>query len=419
LRRPAANIARSHPGHACTGSLVRSLARRRTIVAILIVALLPAVAAAASMPAMGQELSVAIRSPIDDELVAGRVEMRAEVEGDGADEILFVEFEVDGRILFADASPPYELIWHAGEPSAHDIVARAYTPAGRIVEDRVSTRPALALAGETFATRVERVTVFVRLEGRDAPHAELRPEDFVVLEDERPQPVLSVERVEELPLAVGFMVDASGSMVARLGLALDSAASFIDGMVQLPQDKAFVMSFADLPSMLQAFTNDVDRLAGSLELISRGRYTKLFDSLVAATDQFEGHAGRRALVLLTDGHDAGSDARLDDAVRAAQQADVAIYPVAVNLGSQYFHERWVLERLARSTGGRVSDLHRLDDPTRIYAGIAADLRAQYRIAYRPVRAGGSGEWREIQVRLADAERYRRTRIRTRPGYFAE
>jgi len=241
----------------------------------------------------------------------------------------------------------------------------------------------------------------------------------VILEDELPQRVVAVERVGELPLAVGFMVDASGSMVARLGVALDSAASFIDGMVQQPQDKAFVMAFADLPSMLQTFTNDVDRLVDSLELISNGRYTRLYDSLVAAVAQFRGHAGRRALVLLTDGHDARSDARLDDAIRAAQRADVAIYPVAVDLSNRYFHERWVLERLARSTGGRVSDLRRLDRPSRIYEGIAEDLRAQYRITYRPVRAGGSGEWRAIEVLLAEAERFRSTRIRARPGYFAE
>lgn len=388
-------------------------------VAFLLLTALPCVSVAVVAAAPAQELAVALRAPVDGEPVAGRIELRAEVEGRRVGEVLFVEFEVDGRILFADASSPYELIWYAGAPAAHEIVARAFLPDGSFFEDRARTQAPPRMAGTAFASRVDRVTVFARLEGRDAPRRRLRPEDFVILEDDEPQPVMAVEPVEELPLAVGFMVDASGSMAARLGLALDSAANFIDGMVRLPQDKAFVMSFADLPSMLQSFTNDVDRLAGSLELISNGRYTKLFDSLVAAAAQFEGHAGRRALVLLTDGHDAGSDARLDDAIRAAQRADVAIYPVAVNLGSQYFHERWILERLARATGGRLSDLRRLDDPAPIYAGIASDLRAQYRISYRPVRPGGSGEWRAIEVRLADAGRQRSTRVRARPGYWAE
>ena len=383
--------------------------------------LLAGLLSVASPPVAAQEAGGGLRilSPEPDAMVGGRVEIRAEVEDGAAESILFVEFEVDGRILFADASAPYELIWYAGNPSAHEIVVRAFTPTGKVIEDRVRTLAPPRVAGDAFVSRVDRVTVFARLEGRNAPQRVLGPADFVILEDDTLQQVLAVERVQELPLAVGFMVDASGSMVARLGVALDSAAGFIDGMVKQPQDKAFVMAFADLPSMLQTFTNDVGRLVGSLELISNGRYTRLFDSLVAAVEQFEGHAGRRALVLLTDGHDAGSEARLDDAIRAAQRADVAIYPVAVDLSNRYFHERWILERLARATGGRVSNLRRLDDPSRIYEGIAEDLRSQYRISYRPVRAGGSGEWRAIEVLLAHAERFGRTRVRARPGYFAE
>lgn len=362
---------------------------------------------------------VRLTSPSADDLIAGRAEISASVETDGSEPVIFVEFEVDGRILFADAIAPYELVWYPRDVAPHEIVARAFDAAGRVAEDRLRTATPPPVDEVVFGARVDQVQVFVRLEGRSPAAGALGAGDFAVLEDGVQQQVLGVERSADLPVAIGLMVDSSGSMVERLGLALESAVSFIDGLVRREQDKAFVMTFADLPSLLQQFTNDVDRLATSLDLISGGRGTRLFDSIVAAAGEFEGQGGRRAMVVLTDGQDARSDARLDDAVRAALHADVAIYPVAVGLGSQYFRERRVLQRLAEGTGGRLYDLRALDDPQRIYESIAADLRAQYRISYRPVAAGGNGEWRSIEVRLADGDRYPHARVRSRPGYFAQ
>lgn len=365
-----------------------------------------------------RDFAVRIVTPVDGEVVGGRVEIRAEVSADRPDEVLFVEFEIDGRLLFSDARPPYELIWKAGDVDSRRIVARAWGPTGQVVEDAVRTAGPPSTAAETaFRTRVEQVEVYVRVEGRGAD-VSLDKADFRVYEDGAEQPVVAVERTLDLPLALGFMVDCSGSMMARLDVALETAGAFIAGLLTRGHDKAFVLAFADLPAVLQEFTNDVPRLEDALQLISRGKYTKLYDSVVAATSQFRGHEGRRALVLLTDGHDAGSDAALDDAVRAAQQSDVIIYPVAVDLSRRFFFEHWVLERLARSTGGRVFTLRSMDDPVRIYEAIAEDLRTQYRLTYEPDAPGGDGSWRPIEVRLASSADRPGTRVRARPGYFA-
>lgn len=362
---------------------------------------------------------VKLTAPAPAEVVVGRLAIAATVETDGVEPVLFVEFEVDGRVLFADASPPYELVWYPRVAAAHRIVARAFDAAGRVGEDQVVTAAPPRRETAAFGSRVDRVEVFVRLEGRSPPGTQLALDDFTVLEDGVPQEVLEVERSAELPVAIGFMVDSSGSMIERMQVALEGAGTFIDGLVRSEQDKAFVMSFADMPSLLQQFTNDVVRLSTSLRLISGGRTTRLYDSIISAAAEFDGQGGRRALVLLTDGHDARSDARLDDAVRAALRSDVAIYPVAVNLGSRFFHERWVLRRLADGTGGSLHDLRGLDDPRPVYESIASDLRAQYRISYRPAVSGGDGGWREIEVQLRDGVRFRGTRVRSRPGYFAE
>lgn len=378
--------------------------------------------AAQALPAIGQQVEqlrdfrVRLLSPAADGLLSSRVELVAEVEADRPDEVLFVEFEVDGRVLFADSTAPYELIWSPPRTAAHRIVARAFGPAGEVVEHVVETAAPPASAGAAYRSRVDRVEIFVHLDRRQG---ELAADDFVVLENGEVQPIRAVEHSADLPVALGFMLDSSGSMLRNLGYAIDTAGSFIDGIMQRPDDKAFVMAFADWPAVLQQFTNDTDRLVTALDLIDSGRYTRLYDSVVTAARQFEGHEGQRALVVLSDGRDSSSAARLDEAIVAAQRHAVAIYPVAVGLSSRYFNERWVLNRLARETGGEVYHMGGLDNPRRIYAQIAENLRERYRITYAPLQPSGDGEWREVEVRLNDPTRSSQRKLRARPGYWAQ
>jgi len=379
--------------------------------------------ATAGLPLSAQQRQVPVRAlgdfrveltaPLRQDVVSGRVELRAKVHADRPDEVLFVEFEVDGRVLFADAQAPYELIWNTREAAAHSIVARAFGPAGTVVEHTVETA-APPFAEEVFVSRVDQVEVYVHVDGR----VDLGAADFSVLEAGITQPISAIDPSGDLPVAVGFMLDSSGSMVPQLGYAIDTAGTFIDGIMRQEQDKAFVMSFADLPAVLQQFTNDTDRLVTSLELISSGRHTRLYDSIVAAARQFEGHEGRRALVMLSDGRDSNSEARLAEAIVAAQRHDVAIYPVAVGLSGKYFRERWVLRQLADETGGEVFHLSPRDNPRRVYEQIARDLREQYRITYEPLNPSGDGGWREIEILLADPQRNKQRKLRTRPGYWA-
>jgi VWFA-related protein len=240
---------------------------------------------------------------------------------------------------------------------------------------------------------------------------------FRVLENGVEQQVLAVERVADLPLAVGILVDHSESMLARLETSLAAAGAFIDGLLVHPNDKAFLLGFADVPIVFQEFTNDAARLAAAIELIDEGDATALYDAVVAAAERFEGSDGRRAVVILTDGADQGSEHRFRDAIVAAQRADVALYPVAVELSPRGVRERWILSRLAKETGGRLFLLGRRDDPSEIYEAIARDLRAQYRVSYTPTVPGGTGEWRQLEIHWRGPGGDEK-KVRSRPGYFA-
>ena len=365
-----------------------------------------------------KRFGVRIVSPTRDDDVTGRVTVRAEVVAGRPSAVSAVDFLIDGRLMFSDAVTPYELLWNSGRPGDHIIEVRAYGPGRQMVRDVLQTNradPTRGLGG--FSARVERVELHVRVEGAEQGPSPLGIDAFKVMENGVEQPVLGVDRVADLPLAVGFLIDHSRSMLEQLDNALGAAASFVEGLLTHPNDKAFVLGFADLPVVFQEFTNDTQRLADAISLIDSGSYTALYDSIVAASREFVGVDGRRAVVLLTDGSDQGSDHDLLEAIAAAQRADVALYPVAVGLSPRFVRERWVLQRLAKETGGRMFTLSRRGNPDKIYREIEADLRSQYRITYQPLVPGGSGEWREVVVRLRSDDDA--AKVRTRAGYFAQ
>lgn len=367
-----------------------------------------------------EDFRVRIVSPVAGQTVSGRVSVAAEVIADRPTSVRGVDFIVDGRMLFSDVEPPYELLWNAGEPAVHRIEVQAWGPGRQMVHDALGTGapgPGGA-AGVAYSARVERVEIHVRVEGPASDRVPASPEAFTVMEEGRPQPVMAVERVSELPVAVGMVVDHSGSMIERLRRAREAAGEFIDGLIEHPNDKAFLMAFADVPVLIQAFTNDIERLQESFSLIRQGRFTELYDAIAAAAGRFAGVDGRRAVVVLTDGADQGSELDLDQAIAAAQRADVAIYPVAVEVEPRFIREWWVMRRLALETGGLFFGLGRRDDPADVYEAIAEDLRSQYRITYAPVRPGGSGEWRAVVVELAEGLEEEDLEIRARPGYYA-
>jgi VWFA-related protein len=71
--------------------------------------------------------------------------------------------------------------------------------------------------------------------------------------------------------------------------------------------------------------------------------------------------------------------------------------------------------LAERTGGTFNAINRLEDMGRMYATVAADLRALYTIEYAPADTKRDGKWRQIKIEVTDSELI----SRTRSGYFAK
>jgi VWFA-related protein len=130
--------------------------------------------------------------------------------------------------------------------------------------------------------------------------------------------------------------------------------------------------------------------------------------------------GRKAIVVITDGVDTGSQISRDKSIEAAQRADTIIYSIFYQDAAAYgpfggggggLSE---LTRMSGDTGGRVFRVDRrytLDD---VFKDLQEELRSQYSISYTPTNSKRDGTFRKIEVRAGVKD----MKVQTRKGYYA-
>jgi VWFA-related protein len=279
----------------------------------------------------------------------------------------------------------------------------------------------------------------------------LSSNDFVVYEDGVRRPIVVFEPTEA-PFSLVLMLDMSGSTLNFRQQIQSAALRFLDALT--PQDRVAVVEFngKGVKSLL-GFSTDRNRVAYAITLATGAGETPLYDALKFSLKELA-HEGKRrkAIVVLTDGLDTqmrngdraivskASDSEISTAIKAeansevvsvlndADREGVTIFPLALPSGdpkrlplpdpsitAMYAAARARLELLANRTGGRLHEIHRLDDLAKLYAQVAADLRTLYSIAYQAPNPGShDGKWREIRVEIARADLV----ASTKPGYFA-
>jgi VWFA-related protein len=235
-----------------------------------------------------------------------------------------------------------------------------------------------------------------------------------------------------------------------------SAARFIDALG--PEDRVSVVSFFrdKVEPMTPGFTTDRKKIYYAIQIADDkdGGETPFYRALDYSLRQLAKEGKRRkAVVVMTDGIDtqmrntdraAAAHAQtneeaiasikpdqspaLNSILTAADRQGVTIYPLALPSGDPsrlplpdpqiiaiYTSARARMQVLADRTGGHLSDIRRLDDLSRIYAQVAADLRSLYTISYQPAGTrSGKGSWRPIRVEVARPDLL----ARTKTGYFA-
>lgn len=276
-----------------------------------------------------------------------------------------------------------------------------------------------------FSTDVRLVTLPVTVkDARNAPIGDLDRGDFTILEDGEPRDVAVFERRTNRPLSVALMVDASLSTAIELRFERQSAGRFLSRLLgpdANASDAAAVYSFSADTEALSGFTRDHSKLEKALDRVRPQTGTSVYDAVVLVAKDLSRWDGRRVIVMITDGGDTTSRYQFADALRAAHDAEVAIYPLIVlpirsdagrNRGGEH-----ALVTLSKNSGGEAFVQHGARDLDVAFAEILRNLRTQYLLGFYPQGEVGDRTERfrgiEVQVHREGAV------VLARSGYFAD
>ncbi len=159
--------------------------------------------------------------------------------------------------------------------------------------------------------------------GRYIPN--LKAEDFTLFADGKQQKIEFFAATEE-PLNVALLIDTSRSTETVLEDIKEAARDFIK--LLKPQDRAMIVSFDYETHVLCNLTADRDELKRAIKNAEIGAEvgTTLRDAVFeTASRSLAKVRGRKAIILLTDGKDAGSEISTDELHRALEESDAPVY----------------------------------------------------------------------------------------------
>jgi VWFA-related protein len=284
---------------------------------------------------------------------------------------------------------------------------------------------------------IEKITIRrVRLpitvvDKKGQPVPGLSQNDFLVFEDKIPQVIetFSDVQAEALPLYVAVLMDTSPSTSGKLKFQQESAMNFIQTVVRPRRDRVLFATFDHEVNLRQDFTDKLDLLDRAVHGVKKlGDKTALYDAVWQFCDEkLRSAAGRRVLVVITDGEDTYSRADIRDAIDIAQRTETTIFAIStkggftstvpgVEGGTTKDAKDRALTTLAEETGGVAffsGDMLTLE---RSFSKIAKELRAQYLVTYKPINDRYDGNFRKIDVKMVEGRRD--LKVRTKRGYKA-
>jgi VWFA-related protein len=316
-------------------------------------------------------------------------------------------------------------------------------------QDRQSAEKAQSRKAEdeepvaTFKARTDVVQFFFNVKDKKGaliPH--LAKDQFEVFESGKPQTIKYFSENSNLPLTLGILIDTSASQQNVLAMEQEVGGAFLSD-IMTDKDQAFVVDFNIGVSLVQDFTSSVHRLkealnsvkinsggqsavpgvpgmgGGPVPTMGTPKGTLLYDAVfLSSHDQMGQQVDRKAMILLTDGEDQGSQYKIRDAVEAAQKADTIVYVLLCAdrgfYGGFGYSGDSEMKKLTSETGGRVIEVgNKIEKLKAAFRQISDELRSQYNIGYTPLNTARDGSFRKVEIKTKEGYK-----VQARSGYFA-
>lgn len=302
---------------------------------------------------------------------------------------------------------------------------------------------ALAQEPEVIQSRITLVPVTLSITDKNSqPVSDVKAGELKLFDNGRERQI-SFSQDFNAPLIVGLIADISGSQFEFYGQHTDALKQFV-GQVLRQGDRGFLVSVGRLDDtdvqMVRDLTGSTETLRSGIEALrsfgrpmpqfgercttGKCRGTALWNSVYSAAElRMRLFSGRKAMIILSDGVDSGSQHTLDQAITAAQASDTPIYTIhtANGSGPSFFSAsakanaqgKRDLRKLSAGTGGRAYDNPEGDLP-KVFAQIENELRNLYIASFVLPENERDNKFHKLEVKVSRKD----VRVRARDGYVA-
>jgi VWFA-related protein len=261
------------------------------------------------------------------------------------------------------------------------------------------------------------------LDHDDQSVAGLERERFKVFED-RVEQVISHFAMEDAPITIGFVLDASASMRDKLPQSREAVVKFLNAANA--GDEFFLVQFNDQVELAADVTTSTEDVKRQLMFIRPTGRTALLDAIqFAVRGMRKASNARRALIIVSDGGDNCSRYTVSELKNLVREADVQIYALGIfdssggrSLAPEELAGPALLRAVAKQSGGHLFEIENINQLPEVAAKIGEALRTQYVLGYAPKAVQRDGKYHRVEVKLAQTKGSRKLQASWRRGYYA-
>ncbi len=307
---------------------------------------------------------------------------------------------------------------------------------------------AIALAQDrpTFKVKVDLVVLSFQITDSKGHYVNgLKPKDFRILEDGIAQKVNSFSEGNQAPVNVAedgstklvtvapegpqadspearaemlvgtsvfVLFDTSNYMYRGFVYASDAIADFIRGLDRA--DSVAVYTYSRNLARAAPLSKERDDAVIGLRKAIAGDDSALYNALLLTLRDAAKVAGRKVVIVFSNGPDNASMVAPDDVRAVAEDEGIPIYVISTNEVTSDPISSSVFRRISTGTGGKAYFARTWQKQVEAFEAIREDLGNSYTITYYPQPNPNEG-FRKISVEILP-DVGKKYRIQVRPGY---
>jgi len=353
---------------------------------------------------------ITITAPPHQEIWFGTMPIKIKLENLPADTPHSVELYLDGRLIKEIQAPPYVFSHDFGKVPQNSSLKALLLVNGQVINSAEIKSFPIDDSQEVDVTQILVPVVVTDSNGNYI--AGLQKEDFILLEENKPQTINGFSKSGKSEFNLALLIDISSSMKEKIDVVKNAAKQFLKELLT-KNDKAIVTFFNHDVFEGTEFSNNINDLSDSISMAFPFGATALYDAVGYCLKLLKGMPGLNIIILLSDGEDNSSYLDPYTLIKKAERSNTVIYAIGQKHSAFNFEYQDILQKLSSTSGGMLFFMEDSRDLQKIYELIRHDIKSEYILEFTPSKKGKTKSYRKISVKLKN----KKHSIRTIKGFY--